>query len=77
MAASRAALADWNEYLSCTPLPDPRDQPAMNDFLATVVPEVDIKDLQKTLQQCEVSVAVDCGGADLVCGRHMRSACSK
>jgi hypothetical protein len=55
MAASRSALTDWSEYLSCSPLPDPRDVPAMTGYLATVVHEADTTDLQKTLQQCEVS----------------------
>lgn len=55
MAASRSAVTDWIEYLSCSPLPDPRDVPAMTGYLATVVQEADTTDLHKTLQQCEVS----------------------
>lgn len=55
MAASRSAVTDWIEYLSCSPLPDPRDVPAMTGYLATVVQEADTTDLHKTLQLCEVS----------------------
>lgn len=54
MAATRADAADWEQYLACSPLPDPRDRPAMNDFLNTVQ-EPAITDLQETLQRCEVS----------------------
>lgn len=54
MAATRADAADWGQYLACSPLPDPRDRPAMNDFLNTVQ-EPAITDLQETLQRCEVS----------------------
>lgn len=55
MASARAAVTDWEQYLVCSPLPDPRDRPAMNDFLNTILQEADTNDLQKTLQHCEVS----------------------
>lgn len=55
-SADVASVTDWEHYLACSPLPDPRDRPAMNDFLNTIMEETDITDLHKTLQQCEVCV---------------------
>lgn len=54
MAVSQAATAEWEQFLSCSPLPDPHDRPAMNAFLSSTLEETDTGNLQKTLQQCEV-----------------------
>jgi hypothetical protein len=53
-SAEVASVTDWEHYLACSPLPDPRDRPAMNDFLNSIMEETDITDLHKTMQQCEV-----------------------
>lgn len=54
MANLAAEAADWESYLSCSALPDPCDEPAMNDFLQSLGEDAVTKDMQKTLQQCEV-----------------------
>lgn len=57
LAAAAGAVREWEQYLQSSPLPDPRDRPAMNDFLNTIgsMEDVEAADLHKTLQQCEVS----------------------
>lgn len=55
MAAAQGAASDWEHYVACSPLPHPRDRPAMNDFLNSILLEVDTTDIQKTLQGSEVT----------------------
>lgn len=55
MAASQGAASDWESYVACSPLPDPRDRPAMNDFLNSILLEVDTTDIQRSLQGSEVT----------------------
>ncbi|GMH38615.1 hypothetical protein BSKO_06499 [Bryopsis sp. KO-2023] len=57
---------DWERYLRCTHLPDPRKRNQMNDYL-NIVTTTECTDLASTLDMCEDSLQVmnDCMDARL------------
>eukprot|EP00878_Enallax_costatus_P026409 GHUV01028341.1.p1 GENE.GHUV01028341.1~~GHUV01028341.1.p1 ORF type:complete len:424 (+),score=159.44 GHUV01028341.1:283-1554(+) len=57
----QSAQSDWQRYLSSNPLPDPRNQPDMNDYFNSLHENRDNR-LEHVLDECEgcVNLAKDC-----------------